>query len=177
MKRKPKLITAPTIQSPKACRVHWLAEQAIQLRLTGDVGGGLIIAPPSLGRLPINSFTAEVKVPTRRASEFARESWLWEQMARLGLKAKDVEQQVATRKPDDNRVNLRQSGSECVLDPLVRNNPEKSKASRDKISNKNRRKINDLTNLAPVALEEINPPINENPPPLPPKNEAEEAAE
>ena len=156
MKRKPKLITAPTIQSPKACRVHWLAEQAIELRLTGDVGGGLIIAPPSLGRLPINSFTAEVKVPTRRASEFARESWLWEQMARLGFKAKDVEQQVATRKPDDNRVNLRQSGSECVLDPLVRNNPTKSKTYGGGSPKKTRREINDLANSAPVGVQDPN---------------------
>jgi hypothetical protein len=172
MKRKPKLTAAPTIKSPLACRVHWIAEQAIQLRLTGDVGGGLIIAPPSPGRLPVNSSTAEVKVPTRRASEFARESWLWEQMARLGLKAKDVEQQAATREPDDDRVNPRQSGSECALDPLIRNNPEKSKTSKDKVLNKNRRKINDLANLAPVAVPEINSPTNESAPPLPLKSEA-----
>jgi hypothetical protein len=160
MKRNHKPVMAPTIKSPKACRVHWIAEQAIQLRLTGDVGGGLIIAPPSFGRLPINAFTAEVKVPSRRASEFARESWLWEQMARLGLKAGDVEKQVATRKHDDDRAEPRQSGSDCVLDPLVRNNPTKSKAYGRGPPKKTRREINDLANSAPVGDLETKPPVS-----------------
>jgi len=151
VKRKRSLIVAPTIESPKACRVRWLAEQAFRLRLTGDVGGGLIIASPRLERLPPNSSTTEVEVPTPRASEFVRESWLWEQMARLGLQAGDVENPVATQIPDHDRANTGESRTECVLDPPVRNNPEKSKASKDGAPNKKDRKTNDLANSAPVA--------------------------
>jgi hypothetical protein len=42
-KRKRTIDIAPTIDSPKACRVQWIAQQAQRLRLLGDVGGGRML--------------------------------------------------------------------------------------------------------------------------------------
>jgi hypothetical protein len=143
VKRKRTIIIAPTIDSPKPCRVQWITEQARRLHLTGDVGGELVIVAPSIARMPANPSTIEVKVPSSRASEFARESWLWEEMARLGLKAADVEKPVDTAP----------RGLQFAIGGAARNKPEKSKSYEDRPPAKTANEIKELASSAPVGGE------------------------
>jgi hypothetical protein len=151
VKRKRTIDIAPTVDSPRPCRVRWIAEQAQRLRLLGDVGGGLVIVAPSPARLPANPSTIEITAPSSRASEFARESRLWEQMARLGLKAADVEKPMPQPNNGARWADTAARGPEFVSAGVTRNKPAKSKAYGDQGQTKIANAVNDLANSAPVS--------------------------